>query len=144
LKLRVDLTLGGLSVLSSGSLEGIDGGEDLGDIVGGGLEFLVRGLNLVDHSLVIEETAVVREVDLLGSVLEGSNLAAGILVALLEGLQLSRRLAFQAQGGGDTGPIDFEGSASLLIESIVVRERRDRRWSGKQVLTAGADMMGMI
>lgn len=55
-----------------------------------------------------------REVDFAGGVLQNGDLAAGILVALLEGLELRRSLALEAEGGGDFSPFDLERCASLL------------------------------
>jgi len=41
------------------------------------------------------------------------HLAAGILASRLEGLETRYRLAAQAERGGDFGPVELEGSASL-------------------------------
>lgn len=70
-------------------------------------------LELVDDSLVLQDAAVVGEVDLLGSLGEDLNLAAGIVIALLEALEGGRGLAAEAQGAGDLDPVDLECGATL-------------------------------
>lgn len=45
------------------------------------------------------------------------DLAAGVVVALLEGLQGGCGLAAEAQGGGDLGPVDLERGAALGVVS---------------------------
>lgn len=47
------------------------------------------------------------EIDGLGLVLQQVEAAAGVVVALLEGLQGGCGLAFEAEGGGDFGPVEF-------------------------------------
>ena len=70
-------------------------------------------LELVDDSLVLQDTAVVGEVDLLGSLGENLNLTAGVVVALLEALEGARGLAAEAQGAGDLDPVDLKCGAAL-------------------------------
>ena len=70
-------------------------------------------LDLVDDGTVVERGAVVREVDFLGLGLELVNAAAGVVVALFEGLKGGCGLAFKAEGGGDFGPVEFEGGRAL-------------------------------
>lgn len=48
-----------------------------------------------------------REVDGLGLRLEEVDAAAGVVIALLEGLEGGGGLAFQTEGGGDFGPVEF-------------------------------------
>jgi hypothetical protein len=116
LELEVDLLLGGLGILDGLNLEGVDGLELPLDVVGDGLEVLEALLDLGDDGLVLQDTAVVREVDLGGQLRQGLDLAAGVLVALLEGLQRGDGLAAQAEGGRDLGPVELEGGASLWVE----------------------------
>lgn len=54
-----------------------------------------------------------RKINSLWLGLEESDLAAGIFIALLEGEEGGGGLALEAEGGGDFGPLDFEGGASL-------------------------------
>lgn len=54
------------------------------------------------------------EVDGGGLLGQKLNLAAGILVALLEGLEGRDSLAAESQRAGDLGPVELEGCASLL------------------------------
>ena len=113
LQFKVDLVLGSLGILDSLNLEGGDGLELAVEVVGGGLEGIEAFLDLVNDSLVLEDAAVLGEVDggrQLGQLLD---LAADVVVALLEGLQRRNRLAAQAQGGGDFGPVELEGCGSL-------------------------------
>jgi hypothetical protein len=86
-KLRINLALGGLGILDSLGLESLDGLQLLGDIDGDGLESLVGPLNLVNDGLVLEDSAVVVDIQLLGQGTENDDLAAGLLVTLLEGLE---------------------------------------------------------
>lgn len=119
LQLEVDLLLGGLGVLDGLDLEGVDGLQLALDIVGGGLELLEALLDLGDDGLVLENAAVVGEVDLGGQLRQGLDLAAGVLVALLEGLEGGDRLAAQAEGGRDLNPVELEGGASLWVEETM-------------------------
>lgn len=116
LQLEVDLLLGGLGILDGLNLEGLDGLELAGEIVGRGLELLEALLDLVDNGLVLQDTAVVGEVDGGGLLAEDLDLAAGVLVALLESLEGGDRLATQAEGRGHFSPVELEGGASLFGE----------------------------
>ena len=69
--------------------------------------------DLVHYAGVVEGAAVLLEVDGLGLRLEQVKLAARIIVALLEGLEGGRRLTFEAEGGGDFGPVEFQGGGAL-------------------------------
>lgn len=122
LQLQVDGLLGGLCVLDGLNLKGVNGLDLAGDIVGDGLEGLESLLDLVNDGLVLQDGAVVGEVDggrLLGQLLD---LAAGVLVALLEGLQGGDGLAAEAQGRGDLDPVELESCASKLTYRLLYRE----------------------
>lgn len=112
-QLGLNATLGLLSRLDSLSLKGIDSLELTGNIVGGRLEGLEVVLDLVNDGLVLERLAVVREVDGLGLLGQHGHFAAGIVVALLEGLEGCCGLAAKAERAGDFGPVDFESGATL-------------------------------
>lgn len=71
-------------------------------------------LDLVDDGLVLEDTAVVGEVDGLGLLGQDLDLAAGIIVALLERLQRGGSLAAEAEGGRNLGPVELECGAALF------------------------------
>jgi hypothetical protein len=114
LELEVDGLLGGLGVLDGLDLEGVDGLELAAHVVGGRLELAEALLDLVDDGLVLERGAVGGEVDGGGLLREQLDLAAGILVALLEGLEGGDGLAAEAQRAGDLGPVELESSASLF------------------------------
>lgn len=86
-KLRVNLALGGQGILDSLGLESLDGLQLLGEIDRDGLEGLVGPLNLINDGLVLEDSAVVSDIQLLGQSTENDDLAAGLLVALLERLK---------------------------------------------------------
>lgn len=113
-ELSVDLALGLLGVLDGLGLESIDGLQLAADIVGGGLEALEVVLDLVNDGLVLEDAAVVGKVDGLGLLGQDLDLAAGVVVALLEGLQRGGGLAAEAEGGRDLGPVDLECGAALF------------------------------
>ena len=114
-KLSLNLALGLLGVLDGLGLEGIDGLQLAGDIVGSGLEVLEVVLDLVDNSLVLEGLAVVGAVNGLGLLGQDLDLAAGVVVALLESLQGGGGLAAQTQRAGHLGPVDLESGAALLF-----------------------------
>lgn len=114
LELEVDSLLGGLGVLDSLNLESLDSLELAADVVGGGLEGLEALLDLVDDGGVLEGGAVGGEVDgrgLLGKLLD---LAAGVLVALLESLEGRHGLAAETKRVGHLDPVELKGSASLF------------------------------
>ena len=119
-QLGIDLALGLLGVLDGLGLKGIDGLQLAADIVRGGLEALEVVLDLVDDSLVLQDTTVVGEVNGLGLLRQDLDLAAGIVVALLEGLQRGGGLAAEAEGGRNLGPVDLESGTALF------RVRRER------------------
>lgn len=58
------------------------------------------------------------EVDGLGLRAEQIDFAARVLVALLKGLEGRCRLAFEAEGGGDFGPVKFQGGGALEWVSV--------------------------
>lgn len=113
-ELSVDLALGLLGVLDGLGLEGIDGLQLAADIVRSRLEALEVVLDLVNDGLVLEDAAVVGKVDGLGLLGQDLDLAAGVIVALLEGLQRGGGLAAEAEGGRDLDPIDLECGAALF------------------------------
>ncbi|KAI6775732.1 hypothetical protein HG530_002490 [Fusarium avenaceum] len=113
LELEVDGLLGGLGVLDGLSLESIDSLQLSANIVGDGLEGVESLLDLIDDSLVLEDGSVLGEIDGGGLLREVLDLAADVLVALLEGLQGGDGLATETEGAGDLGPVKLESCASL-------------------------------
>lgn len=71
-------------------------------------------LDLVDYALVLQDAAVVREIDCLRLVGQHLHFAARVVVAFLERLQGRGCLAFEAEGGADFAPVDFESCAALF------------------------------
>lgn len=114
LQLSLNLTLGSLGVLNSLGLEGVNGLELAVDIVGSGLEGLEVVLELVDDSLVLQDAAVVAEVNSLGLLGEDLDLAASLVIALLESLERGSGLAAEAEGGRHLDPVDLESGAALF------------------------------
>lgn len=114
LELEVDGLLGGLCILDGLSLEGVNGLQLAVDVVGNGFEGLEALLDLVDDGLVLERGPVVGKVDRRGLFRQLLDLATGVFVALLEGLQRGDGLATQSQRAGDLGPVELESCASLL------------------------------
>lgn len=117
-ELGLNLALGLLSALDGLGLESIDGLQLAADIVGGGLEVLEVVLDLVDDGLVLQDLAVVLEVDSLGLLRQDLNLAARIVVTLLEGLEGSSGLAAESEGAGQLGPVDLESGATLYTKQL--------------------------
>lgn len=71
-------------------------------------------LDLIDNGLVLQHLAVVGEVDGLGRFGQDLNLAAGVVVTLLEGLERGSGLTAESKALGYFGPIEFESSAPLI------------------------------
>lgn len=113
LELQVDGLLGSLGILDGLGLEGLNGLELSGHVIGDGLEGAEPLLDLVDDGLVLEDGSVGGEVDGGGLLGEDLELAAGVLVALLEGLEGGDGLATEAERAGDLGPVKLESCASL-------------------------------
>ena len=113
LQLQVDLLLGGLGVADALDLKGLDGLDLARHVVRGRLEGLEAPLDLVDDGRVLERRAVRREVDRRRELRELLHLAAGVVVALLEGLQRCHRLAPEPERRRHLGPVDLEGCLSL-------------------------------
>lgn len=113
LQLSVDLGLGLLSALDGLSLVGLDGLDLAANVVLLDLEAVELLLNVVDDGGVLENGAVVGEVDLLGLLGQELDLAARVVVALLEGLQGLGGGATEAEFGAQVGPVDLRGGAAL-------------------------------
>lgn len=107
------MRLGHLRILHSLCLERLNGLDLPSDIVCSWLECAEVILDLVDDALVLEDGAVVREVDLLGLLGEDLNAATGVLVALLECLEGGGSLAAESETLGDLCPVELESCASL-------------------------------
>lgn len=133
-QLSLNLALGLLSGLDSLSLKGVNSLQLTANVVGSRLEALEVVLDLVDDGLVLEDLAVVGEVDCLREFRQNLDLATRIIVTLLEGLQGSRGLAAEAQRGGDLGPVDLESGAALLngplADSIPTATEEDSQIKG--------------
>lgn len=114
LQLRNNISLRLLSTLKRLSLERLNGLELSVQVESSGLEGLELSLDLVDDGLVAQDGAVVREVDGLGKLGESLEFTAGIVVALLEGLEGGGGLAAEGEGAGHFGPVEFGGGAALF------------------------------
>jgi hypothetical protein len=119
-QLLVDNRLGLLSALDSLRLERLNSLDLPVHIVRLGLESVELLLDVVDDGLVLEDGSVLGEVDGLGLLGENGNLAAGVVVALLELLQGSGGGALQAQLGAELGPVELKSSAALLQRDALV------------------------
>jgi hypothetical protein len=95
-QLLVHNALGLFGALDGLRLECLDCLNLSADIVCLGLESVELLLNVVDDGLVLEDAAVVLEVDGLRLLGEDGDFAARIVVALLEGLKGSSSIAFEA------------------------------------------------
>lgn len=113
LELGVDLGLGLLGALDGLGLEGLNGLDLPADVVLLDLEAAELLLDVVDNGRVLEDLAVVGEVDRLGLLVQQLDLAAGVIVALLERLQGLGGGSLEAELGADFGPVDFESCAAL-------------------------------
>ena len=99
LQLRINLALGLLGALHSLGLESLNGLDLSLHIVLLGLESIELLLNVGDDVLVLQDAAVVREVDGLGLLGEDLDLAARVIVALLEVGEGLGGIASEAQFG---------------------------------------------
>lgn len=115
-ELLVDDKLGLLGALDGLGLESFDGLDLPVYVVGLGLVGAELLLDVVDDGLVLEGGAVVSEVDGLGLLGENSELAASVIVALLERLEGDGGVATEAELLGELGPVELEGCAALLRE----------------------------
>ena len=113
LELSVDLGLGLLGALDSLGLVGLDGLDLAVDVVLLDLEGVELLLDVVDDGGVLQDGAVVGEVDLLGLLGQDLDLAARVIVALLEGLEGLGGAATEAEFGAQVGPVDLGGGAAL-------------------------------
>ena len=113
LELSVDLGLGLLGALDSLGLVGLNGLDLAVDVVLLDLESVELLLDVVDDGGVLQDGAVVGEVDLLGLLGQDLDLAARVVVALLEGLESLSGGTTEAQFGAQVGPVDFGGGAAL-------------------------------
>ena len=113
LKLSIDLGLGLLGALDSLGLVGLNGLDLAVDVVLLDLEGGELLLDVVDDGGVLQDGAVVGEVDLLGLLGQDLDLAARIIVALLEGLEGLGGGATEAEFGAQVGPVDLGGGAAL-------------------------------
>lgn len=113
LQLRINLALGLLRALHSLGLESRNRLDLPLNIVLLGLESVELLLDVGDDVLVLQEAAVVGEVDGLRRLGEDLDFAARVIVALLEVGEGLGGIASQAELGAQVGPVDFEGSRTL-------------------------------
>lgn len=125
LQLSVDLALGLLGTLHGLRLECLNGLDLSLDIVLLWLESVELLLDVVDHVLVLEDAAVLGEVDGLGLLGKDLDAAARIVVALLEVGERGGGVASETEFGAKVGPVDFEGCRTLRRKCWVSRAREN-------------------
>jgi hypothetical protein len=113
LQLQINTSLRLLSILQGLCLKSLNRLNLSSNIVCRGFERVEMLLDFVDDGLIFEDGTVVREVNFRGLFGELGHSAAGILVALLEGLEGSDSLATETEGAGDFGPVELERCTSL-------------------------------
>lgn len=113
-ELLVDDGLGLLGALNGLGLEGLNSLDLPVHVVGLGLEGVELLLDVVDDGLVLEDGAVLGEVDGLGLLGQDGDLAAGVIVALLERLEGGGGVATEAELLANLGPVELEGCTALL------------------------------
>lgn len=113
LQLQIHTSLRLLGILHSLRLESLNGLDLSANIVGRGLECGKVLLDLIDHGLVLQDGLVVREVDLRWLLGKDLNAAAGVLIALLEGLEGGGGLASETKRLGNFCPVELECCTSL-------------------------------
>ena len=82
-------------------------------IIRHGLEGFEMLFDFIDHGAVGERGSVFGKVDGLRLLVQGGEFAAGVVVALFEGLEGGCGAAFEAEGGGNSGPVDFGCGGAL-------------------------------
>lgn len=112
-KLSINLALGSFGAFDSLSLEGLNGLDLAVDVVLLDLEAVELLLNVIDDGLVLQDRAVVGEVDGLG--LFGKDLypAARVIVALLETGESLSGAATEAELLAQVGPVELESGGAL-------------------------------
>ena len=113
LQLCVDLALGLLGALHSLRLESLDALDLALDVVLLHLEAAHLLLDVVDDGLVLEDAAVVAEVDRLRLLGEDLDPAAGVVMALLEGLERLSGAATETELLGQGSPVELLDSGAL-------------------------------
>jgi hypothetical protein len=112
-ELDLHLLLGLFGVAGGDLFEFVDGSQLLGDVVAGRLEGLEVALDLVDHGLVLQQRPVVAKVDRLGLFGQRLDLAAGVIVAFLEGGQGAGGVAAKSELGAEFAPVELGGCPRL-------------------------------
>lgn len=107
LQFLINDTLRLLGALDSLCLESLNGLHLSLNIIGGWLEGLELLLDIVDDGLVLEDAAVVGEIDGRGLLLELLDLSASVVVALLECNEGVGCAAFETELGTELGPVQF-------------------------------------
>ena len=113
LQLQIDTSLRFLGILHSLCLKSLNRLDLPSKIVSRWFECAEVLLNLVHDGLVLQNGAVVCKVDLGWLFGQQLNPTAGILIALLEGLEGGGGLTSQAKGAGYFRPVELESCASL-------------------------------
>ena len=113
LQLLINLALGLLGSLDGLRLESLNRLDLPVDVVLLWLESVELLLEVVDDGLVLEHAAVVGEVDGLWLLGQDLDLAASVVVALLESYKSVGGVAFEAELAAQAGPVDFGGCAAL-------------------------------
>lgn len=108
---NLNLALCLLGIFESDLLEALDGLDLLVDIVGLWLESLVVLLDLINNLSVLQNSAVGREVDFLGLILELLDSSTSVVVSLLKVGKSCGSLTSKAELGSDFAPVELCGSA---------------------------------
>lgn len=111
---RINFALGLFRALHGLGLERLNGLDLPLYIVLLGLESIELLLNVGNDVLVLQETTILGEVDGLGLLGEDLDFAARVIVALLEVGERLGGVASQTELGAQVGPVDLEGSRTLL------------------------------
>jgi hypothetical protein len=112
-QLNLDLALRLLGIPHRHLFESLDLPDLLGHIICLGLEALEVLLNLVDDSCVLEQGAIVAEVDSGGLIGQDLDPAAGVIVALLEVRERGCGGAAEGELGWELGPVEFGCGSGL-------------------------------
>lgn len=104
-QLDLHLRLGLLGIAHGHLLELLDRTQLLSDVVRDGFEGLEGALDLVDDGLVLEQAAVVGEVDGLRGFGQDLHFASGVVVALLEGGERAGCAAAQVELRAEFAPV---------------------------------------
>lgn len=116
LHLRIHALLRVLGALHRLGFKCINGFQLPIEILFDWLESFEVTLNLINDRCILQLGTVIGEIDVLWLRGEKIEFASRIVIALFEGKEGGGGLAFETEGGGDFGPVEFGGGGALFTK----------------------------